>query len=405
MKPDDWPRYLETRGTRDQTRYYWVAPAKWVERGFRVRSVPLGTEYAQARDEAIRLNRELDEFRGVAMAPDGPAFGTIAWWLEEYLTSAAYANGVSDRSASEDRRHIRIICETGTKTGGHVGELLVKTITPAFADKLYTRLVEPRTAESAEEVEAADEAAELQRPKRLRQAEIEIGILRRAWGVVKRLHKHEFPDGDNPFAGVTFTKRRKVVKEAATREEAYALASALREIGHPHLGAAALIAFEWLQRPENIAQGGVPSWTDYHPGDRATIEHPKVLGEPVELILYDEAGPLFPDLEAYLQQLPRLGVPIVLMQAKRGPNRPYGRRRMHKIVAEAREHAGLGPHVTLGACRHGGMTECGDAGLTDSEIMSLSGHKTVQVLRRYVKPTAIQRSRGARKRRDHANGA
>ena len=49
--------------------------------------------------------------------------------------------------------------------------------------------------------------------------------------------------------------------------------------------------------------------------------------------------------------------------------------------------AGLGAHVTLDACRHGGMTELGDAGATERGVMALSMHKTPQALRLYVKRT------------------
>jgi hypothetical protein len=49
--------------------------------------------------------------------------------------------------------------------------------------------------------------------------------------------------------------------------------------------------------------------------------------------------------------------------------------RARRIVREARRHAGLGEHVTLTACRHGGMTELGDAELTEQGVMALSAHK------------------------------
>jgi hypothetical protein len=39
-------------------------------------------------------------------------------------------------------------------------------------------------------------------------------------------------------------------------------------MGEPHLGAAALICFEWLQRPENVLTGKI-TWPDYRSG-----EHP-----------------------------------------------------------------------------------------------------------------------------------
>ena len=51
------------------------------------------------------------------------------------------------------------------------------------------------------------------------------------------------------------------------------------------------------------------------------------------------------------------------------------------------------------ACRHGGLTELGDAEVTEQEGMASSGHATPDSLRLYVKRTARQRASPARKRR------
>ena len=114
-------------------------------------------------------------------------------------------------------------------------------------------------------------------------------------------------------------------KSAATRAEAYALADALKQIGEPHLGAAALICFEWLQRPENVIAGKI-TWGDYrgesHP-KHVRIFHHKT-GEVVMQPLQDGEGRLlYPELEAYLGGLKRLGTPIVMTQGRVGPARPY----------------------------------------------------------------------------------
>jgi hypothetical protein len=109
---------------------------------------------------------------------------------------------------------------------------------------------------------------------------------------------------------------------------------------------------------------------------------------------------LFPEIEVYLASLPRLGLPIVLTAGRRGPARPYSDEYAQRKVREARERAGLGDHVTLDACRHGGLTELGDAGATESEAIASSVHKSPSVLHvHYIKETEQQRVRAARKRR------
>src|SRR5262245_50180810 len=192
----------------------------------------------------------------------------------------------------------------------------------------------------------------------------------------------------------------KKTKPAATREEVYALAAAMRDMGEPHLGAAALICFEWLQRPENVLTGKL-TWSDYrgpeHPKHVRILHHKT--GEEVLQPLEVEGTLLYPELEGYLQDLPRLGFPIVVTTGSRGPSRPYAMVYAQARVRRARVAAGLGEHVTLDACRHGGMTELGDAELVEQGVMALSGHKTPQAARLYMKRTEAQRIAAARKRR------
>jgi hypothetical protein len=120
---------------------------------------------------------------------------------------------------------------------------------------------------------------------------------------------------------------------------------------------------------------------------------------------------LLPELEDYLDQLARVGDAVVLMTRERHgrdrtwrqfkPPRPYRMAHAQRLVREARVNAGLGEHVTLAACRHGGMTELGDAGLTEQAVMALSQHATPEASRLYVKRTEAQRSAAALQRRQY----
>jgi hypothetical protein len=46
--------------------------------------------------------------------------------------------------------------------------------------------------------------------------------------------------------------------------------------------------------------------------------------------------------------------------------------------------AGLPDHVTLETFRHGGLTECGTAGLSDTLAQALSRHRQRGTLDRYI---------------------
>lgn len=384
MKPASWPRYMKEKRIASGVGYYWTPHDRDLAAGCPTKPEPLGPDYAAACSRAELLNKYLDAWRagrsGIVVPESNRGFGTVRWLIAAYLKSDAFLKRVSERSRYEYRRALARIEDTPTKTGGTVGDLPVASITPAAADKIYSKL---RTGPRGE---------------RRRQANLSIDVARRAWKIMRRKHPNIVPL-ENPWSGVE-RDLKKGIKPAATRDEAYALANMLNEIGEPHLGAAALICFEWHQRPEHVLAGDI-TWADYRPDTRPNavfVRHPKT-GEKGWLPLSDEAGALFPELEGYLQALKRVGTPIVLTSGKRGPCRPYSNEHAERMVRRAREKAKLGPHVTLDACRHGGMTELGDSGATEAETMAASMHKTPNAARLYVKRTEAQRATAARKRR------
>src|SRR5260370_849249 len=141
-----------------------------------------------------------------------------------------------------------------SKKGDRIGDCPVKAITPRAADRLYALLIEGP------------------RGPRLRQGEKVIAMCRRAWKVVRRLYPDQFNrDEPNPWTGVTKHQRTMATKPAATREEVYTFAWGAIEAGHPEAAAAAVICFEWLQRPENVLAGYV-TWSSYR-----SREHPNAI--------------------------------------------------------------------------------------------------------------------------------
>lgn len=411
-KPADWPRYMLAKPLRDgTTAYYWNPPQRDFTAGFPLDRQALGTDYGLARIrcdgdpqadddkglngflDAWRLDRDIDPAIKVS-----PSFGTIDWWVDRYYRSAAFKGKVSKRSKPDYRRALRRIADMAPakKLPGiaRLGQLRARTLTPKAVDKIYERL---RGGENG---------------TKYRWANFCVDVAKKAWRVVQRRYPDQFHP-TNPFEGLErLHPDQKEEITPATRDQAYALAEALQELGHPHLGAAPLICFEWLQRPENVL-AGLTTWPRYRPPSKPNhvqIEHHKT-GKLVWHPLQDVDGRFYPELEDYLAGLKKLGVPIVLTPGKRDDGRPYshsdGRGESHpysysyarRVVREARELAGLPAHVTLTACRHGGMTELGDAELTEQGIMALSSHTTPDAARVYVKKTERQRLAAARKRR------
>jgi hypothetical protein len=384
MKPVDWPRYMIAKRLRSgEGAYYWNARKRDIDGGFKLHREALGTDYGAARTRAQQLNAHLDAWRvgrGVDLSLDsGRRYGTVDWWLEIYCRSPAFVK-LKERTKPSYRYQLRLFADIQTRAGGRLGDLPAKSITPAAIDKIYETLRGGKDG------------------TKLRRANHTIDIAKKAWTVVQRTHPHQFVMA-NPFVGLTRFRSSASIQRA-TRAEAFALSEAIKAYGHPHLAIVPLVCFEWLQRPENILAGHL-RWTDYRPPERpkhVRIVHHKT-GEVVWHPLEDVGEVFYPELEQRLAELSRPAIPVVVTLGKGGAVHPYSFSYAKRIVREARRAAFLSEHVTMTACRHGGMTELGDAQLTEQGVMSLSGHRTPEAARGYVKKTDAQRLAAARKRR------
>jgi hypothetical protein len=387
----NWPRYMLLKRLLDgSVAYYWNPHIRDIKAGFTLKRETLGPDYALAIARANELNQHLDAWRGGRDETKDldlqPGFGTLKWLIERYKRSPAWKK-VSQRSRPEYERALNMVLEHKLSNRANLGSLGLNLIDARGVDKLY---------------EALQKGVRVKR--RLRQANLCMGLMARAWDVVHRLYPATVP-AENPFRGVELEHGKGTVR-AASREETYALHAALIAAGEPYLAAVPLICFEWHQRPENVLAGHL-TWADYKPSDRPNtvrIEHHKT-GEMVPLPLSDRNGALFPELTAYLDGLERLGVPIVLMKperlrgAKVAVPRPFLLRTARIRVRAAARAAKLPDYLTLAACRHGGITELGDAELTEQGVMAMTGHKTSEAARLYLKRTEKQRAVGARRRR------
>lgn len=377
---------LEKNLPSGRVAYYWNPPNRDLKAGFSLHREKLGDDYGAAVARANELNKHLHDWRAGRNSEKSidlhPGFGTLAWLVERYQRSRAWEK-VSKRSRPEYERAFRLVLRFKTKIGTELGAAPLTSVSARGVDKLYQAL------QTGKKVE-----------RRLRQANVCVVRMARAWDAVHRLYPAVVPT-TNPFRGVDL-EHGKGTTQPATREEAYALHTALVAVGELHLAVVPLVAFELHQRPENVLAGHL-RWTDYRSAERPNairILHHKT-GELVWLPLVDSKGSLFPELTAYLDGLERMGVPIVLMRQKRlgAPAKPFLLRTARNRVRAAARAAGLPDGLTLASCRHGGLTELGDAELTEQGVMALSGHRTPEAARLYVKKTEHQRATAARKRR------
>lgn len=380
------------------TALYFNVPTYFRKLGCTIPNEPLGRDYAVAcgsdgkGGRAAALNALFDEWK--AKRDGYPVqslfkFGTVDWLFREYKSSQAYLGRVSERSRPDYERIMQLLIDMVTKKGDRIGDRPVRSITPVSADKIYEKVIQGPHGE------------------RLRQGEKLVVLCRRAWTVVRRLCPDQFNrDVPNPWQGVTMKQRVKKTKPAVTREDVYKFAWDALDVGHPEPAAAAVIAFEWLQRPENILAGCI-TWPDYR-GKQAPsaikIEHHKtgaVVWHPLEETTGAGTVKFYEEAEAVLAHLPRRGVPLILKTRRDGGTDRFRPNHMAKLVRKLADQFGLPSTFTLDACRHGGMTELEEAELTTGQGRALSGHKTDRAYGGYAKRTLKRALAATRKRHAH----
>jgi len=288
---------------------------------------------------------------GVSM----PKYGTVDWLFREYRMSKSYTEKVSRSARDSYEKAMRMVCDTLTNKGDRVGSRLVKTISPRGADKLYDKFVVGKKG------------------LRYRQAEKAVGLCRKAWKVVYRLYPEEFDKAvPNPWAGVTMKTRVKATKAAVTRDQVYQCAHGCVAAGEVEVAAAAVICFEWLQRPENVIAGHL-NWTDYRSEKNPTIIrilHHKtgaVVLHPLEETSSKGVVKFYDEAEQILSHLPRRGVSMILRDLGDGNAKPFAFSTMQHKVQSMRKKLKLPAIFTLDACRHGGMIELEEAELIDGQ--------------------------------------
>ena len=212
----------------------------------------------------------------------------------------------------------------------------------------------------------------------------------------------------NPFAKMGLVESAGTVPEADYGEllEAVAAADAL---GVASLGTALMVTFEWLQRQTHIFTAF--ELEHYRPKDRPNevlIVHPKN-GEAVWIPLFDKGAPLFPELMARMDAMKRDRVgglffvrdwadpiaKIPLPWATAAGGLDFVKKKAKAVIRKA----GLRDELSFTSFRHGGITELGNADLTDTQIRALSRQKSSKVLPRYIKRTRRQIVAGTAKRR------
>jgi hypothetical protein len=385
-----------------QTSYYWEAPP-WARAHSHqppVLAKPLGQTYADAVLECDDLlnpafdawcrTKDLSEAERkatyAAEAADRLVPGSFRWVWRTFeasrdfqrvdaLTKAHYSEGLKLLSEFKLRKD---------PAGRTFGDLMLGVI-------------------DADAVDAILDAIEVMPGggKRMRRTYKAMQAARRAWNVMAR-RKPEIVPKHNPFSKSGRKKPRAGSSQEATWEDLQAFMAVADAQGHPSMAAAALMAWEWMVRETALVER--QAWAHYRPSNRSDvilIQHDKTDVELAMPLHAADGTPLFPELEERLARLPRRGTLMIMRDTKdrlRKEYLPYQMRKFQLLARQLLDAAKL-QHLKFESFRKGGETECGNADLTDQQIMALDGHKTRDMLTVYAARNRKQRIQGMEKRR------
>ena len=332
----------------------------------------------------------------VALPTKSPAVaapGTLEWVFSEYRDDRRFTK----LDAKTKRNHeagFRLVGGYILKDGRRLGQARLTAITTAVTDAVYEKLL------VVTEIDAEGNTVERERRTSVNHA---MKTCRRAWNIAGRRKPGKVPPL-NPFAKISLRSSDRETP-TATFEELQAFRAKAVEMGHPSLATAALLAWEWLQRVEDVF--GTLDVAHYRPKERpqaARVLHEKT-HEENWVPLFDETGvPLYPELMAELDAIKRDRIGGLMLCRDWGDRRPWPTDKgdlgqMSRTVKEIIRAAGLRDELSFTSFRHGGFTEGADADLSDAELRAQGRHKSAKVLPKYAKRTMRQVAAGAKKRR------
>jgi len=295
-KSPGWPQYLEQKRSGRGLRYFWNAPSWARKRGYSVKSEPLGADYTAAKARCDDyLNPMFEAWRTGGDAKRIAPAGSVDWMFAEYKGSKKYTK-LPARTRSGYDRAMGDVADYILKDGRRVGELHVKSVNAEFVDKIYDKLkIGPDGT------------------PRNRSALLSITVCKLAWNVVHRNKPAIVPEV-NPFKGVDIDYEPKH-NRAATLAELMQFVRAADKDGTLSIGTAALLAFYWLVREEDIFTR--MAWSDYRPGEQPNHvlvwHHKNRKSAKIPLPLLDVDGTeLWPEMTARLDGMTRTGTLIVM---------------------------------------------------------------------------------------------
>jgi integrase len=192
-----------------------------------------------------------------------------------------------------------------------------------------------------------------------------IKVLRVVWSVGVRNQKVTF----NPFKDprIKSVPPREVIW---TDAQVKTFIGKCDDMGLHSLGTLALMCYQMCQRPGDIRQ---LTWDKYHDG--MFVFNQEKTGTEVLV-------PVAPPLQARLDKYHTQDGVILICELN---GKPYDRWWYAKLTRRVRDAAGLPKELRIGDLRRTGTTRLANNNCTEDELMSVTGHKSREVVSVYVK--------------------
>lgn len=352
-------------------RWYWDPPDR-LRKSHGLKTVALGGDQGSAWRYADKLNGE-----HLQLGPGAPRIGTIRWMLDLFFQSER-AQTLAP-STLRDYRWLAYSVLAPLRAGTViVGEMPAMAIKPRHADGIHKAIMEERGNA------AAHYAAR---------------FARRVWHWAAR---REIVGAVNPWAGMELAGLP--ARTALwTQAQVAAVVAQAEADGRPSIGLATLLAYWLAHRQADVLN---LTWTALEEG----IVQTRKTGRPLPIDV--EA---YPELAAALAGIGRSSTHVVLREPATPPSgskprasvvpKPYQRHTFGHEWREIARKAGIPDTLQFRDLRATALTEIADAGVDIIPLNTHGGHKTVQMTRRYARPTVEQFRTAARQRLEHrANG-
>lgn len=316
--------------------FYWEPTPRVRDLGFSPE--PLGKDRATALARAIALNDQVKDAKaGFESSQVRP--GTVAELIHLYRQDDAYLK-LADKTKRGYEQCLDAI-------EAWAGDMQARSITRKAVKAWYRRMAETTPAKAAAIIRVL---------RLLMQFGIDEGYREDNPATKMRLHT----PGGNTLAWPD--------------EHVSAVCKAAHDDGRPSIALAVTLAWCLGQREGDILK---MAWNQYD-GATITLRQGKTH--------HALAIPVLPELKTQLDAAMKARKsPLMVVSEKTG--RAYGEHHFRHVFAEIRGKADVPKDYLFMGLRHTAAQKLGDAGCTEDEIRSITGHKSRQVVSTYVKPS------------------